>query len=74
MQIRNRRLPGLAQLALACATLGTTAHPQSYAPWLTQIGLTPGMAAAANWGKDQVIGVVDTGISLNHRQFAAGQV
>ena len=74
MKIKNRRLPGLAPLALACASLGTTAHAQSYAPWLTQIGLNASIASAARWGKDQTIGVIDTGISLNHRQFAPGQV
>jgi hypothetical protein len=74
MKIKNHRLPGLAPLAFACATLGTTAYAQSYAPWLTQIGLNATIASAANWGKDQTIGVIDTGISLNHRQFAAGQV
>ncbi len=74
MKTKNRRLPGLAPLALACATMGTTAHAQTYAPWLTQIGLNASIASAASWGKGQTIGVVDTGISLYHRQFAAGQV
>ncbi len=71
---KNRRLPRLAPLALACATLGGNAEAQNYAPWLTQIGLNGNIASAANWGRDQLIGVIDTGISVNHRQFAPGQV
>jgi hypothetical protein len=71
---KNRRLTGLAPLALACATFGNTAHAQNYAPWLTQIGLNSAISSAASWGKDQVIGVVDTGISMTSRQFAAGQI
>jgi len=46
----------------------------TYAPWLTQIGLTDAIASAANWGKSQVLGVVDTGIVTNYSAFATGQI
>src|SRR5215213_353131 len=45
-----------------------------YAPWLTQIGISRTILSAANWGKDQFLGVVDTGTLANHPSFSAGQV
>jgi subtilisin family serine protease len=64
----------MAPLALACVAVAPVASAQSYAPWLTQIGLTASIASAANWGQNQMIGIVDTGIAAGNIAFAAGQV
>ncbi|MBS1145517.1 MAG: hypothetical protein H6R14_2923 [Proteobacteria bacterium] len=61
-------------VAIACQTYSGQASAQTYAPWLRQIGITNAIESAANWGKGQVLGVVDTGINATHPQFAAGQV
>ena len=61
-------------VALACYAYSDKATAQTYAPWLRQIGITNSIESAANWGKGQVLGVVDTGINATHPQFAAGQV
>jgi subtilisin family serine protease len=61
-------------VALACGAYSHQATAQTYAPWLRQIGITNAIESAANWGKGQVLGVVDTGINATHPQFAAGQV
>lgn len=61
-------------VALACSTYSHHSAAQTYAPWLRQIGITNAIESAANWGKGQVLGVVDTGINATHPQFAAGQV
>lgn len=62
----------LTGLVLACWAGHSKAA--TYAPWLTQIGITDSIMSASNWGKGQVLGVVDTGINPNHVAFAAGQV
>jgi hypothetical protein len=54
------------QAGLASAT--------SYAPWLSQIGITDTVMSAGYWGKNQLLGVVDTGIIASNPVFAAGQV
>lgn len=46
----------------------------TYAPWLSQIGVSDSVLSAANWGTGQMLGVVDTGIVANNQVFAAGQV
>lgn len=61
-------------VALACYAYADHAQAQTYAPWLRQIGITNAIESAANWGKGQVLGVVDTGINATHPQFASGQV
>ncbi len=61
-------------VALACGAYSHQAAAQTYAPWLRQIGITNTIESAANWGKGQILGVVDTGINATHPQFAAGQV
>jgi hypothetical protein len=61
-------------VALACGAYSHHAAAQTYAPWLRQIGITNAIESAANWGKGQVLGVVDTGINATHPQFAVGQV
>ena len=61
-------------VALACFAYGDKAAAQTYAPWLRQIGITNTIESAANWGKGQTLGVVDTGINATHPQFAVGQV
>ena len=50
------------------------ASATSYAPWLTQIGISDTILSAANWGKGQILGVVDTGIIAGNQVFAPGQV
>lgn len=63
-------------LALAAAFVAPAAHAADpgLAPWLTQMGLSNSILSAANWGKGQVLGVVDTGIVPTNPVFAAGQV
>ncbi|AXS78951.1 S8 family serine peptidase [Dechloromonas sp. HYN0024] len=61
-------------VAMACATYSHQSSAQTYAPWLRQIGITSTIESAANWGKGQLLGVVDTGINATHPQFAVGQV
>jgi hypothetical protein len=46
----------------------------TYAPWLTQIGVTDTIESAASWGKGQLIVTVDTGIQSGNNEFASGQV
>src|ERR1035437_2715108 len=50
------------------------ASASTYAPWLTQIGVSDTVVSAAYWGKDRILGVVDTGIVANNPAFASGQV
>ena len=59
---------------LIAAAFSPALYAQTYAPWLTQIGITNTVESAANWGKGQLLGVVDTGINATHPQFATGQV
>lgn len=47
---------------------------ETYAPWLTQIGLTENVASAAKWGRGVKLGVVDTGIYASSPFFSKGQV
>lgn len=61
-------------VAMACGAYSHHASAQTYAPWLSQIGITNTVESAANWGKGQLLGVVDTGINATHPQFASGQV
>ncbi len=50
------------------------AHADTYAPWLTQIGITDSVMSAANWGRGLYLGVVDTGVKASSPVFASGQV
>lgn len=61
-------------IAAVCGIFANTASAATYAPWLRQIGVNDTIESAANWGKGQVLGVVDTGVNAAHLQFAAGQV
>lgn len=74
----DRRSPPLAGATLIAAAVagafGTGAQAESYAPWLRQIGLDGKVAAAASWGRGQLIGVIDSGIDANNARFAPGQV
>jgi hypothetical protein len=68
-------VPKLLALSVAVSLLPiTAAQAATYAPWLVQMGFTDSVASAANWGKNQLLGVVDTGIVANHPVFASGQV
>lgn len=51
-----------------------SASAANYAPWLKQIGISDSVVSAAYWGKDRILGVVDTGIVANSPVFAIGQV
>ena len=76
------RNPNLAlqrkTLSVAVAAAALLASQQvgavTYAPWLTQIGVSNTILSAANWGKGQLLGVVDTGIVAGNAMFAPGQV
>jgi len=46
----------------------------TYAPWLTQIGLKTTVLSAANWGNGVFLGVVDTGILTSSPFFTPGQI
>lgn len=70
---QNRKILSTAIAALWMAA-GTAHAADTYAPWLTQIGVSGSVASAANWGKKQLLGVVDTGIVANNPSFAFGQV
>lgn len=64
-------------IAALVATIPLNAHPAttpSLAPWLTQMGETSAILAAAKWGNGMVLGVVDTGIVASNPIFASGQV
>lgn len=45
-----------------------------YAPWLIQIGITDKVMADAKSGSGQILGVVDTGISITDPAFSKGQI
>ena len=66
-------LPAVAMLS-AFASLSVQAADPGLAPWLVQMGASTAIVSAANWGKGQVLGVVDTGSVANHPVFAPGQV
>ncbi|MGQ0654132.1 MAG: S8 family peptidase [Betaproteobacteria bacterium] len=70
------QMPGRGLLAAGVAFLGIecAAAADTYAPWLTQIGVTEPVASAGRWGRNQLLGVVDTGIAARNRAFASGQV
>lgn len=61
-------------LALLMAGLGNPAQADTYAPWLTQVGITDSVMSAANWGRGLYLGVVDTGVKSSSPVFASGQV
>lgn len=60
--------------SLCIAGSAIHAHADTYAPWLTQVGITDSVMSAANWGRGLYLGVVDTGVKSNASVFASGQV
>jgi len=59
------------------ATFGFSVNAYSapiYAPWLTQVGINEEIVSSANYGKDVLVGVVDTGIIVNSKFFTSGQI
>ncbi len=75
MKFRIKSLSFAVNAAVAVLPLAAgTASAATYAPWLVQMGVNDTVVSAANWGKDQMLGVVDTGIVANHPTFAIGQV
>lgn len=46
----------------------------TYAPWLTQMGVTDKVMSDAKWGSGQVLGVVDSGIRTADPAFFDGQI
>lgn len=67
-------LPAAAAVLSVAASLSAHAADPGLAPWLAQMGETSAILSAANWGKGQVLGVVDTGIVASNPVFATGQV
>jgi len=59
---------------LPCFFVDFASAADRYAPWLTQIGVNESVASAGRWGRNQLLGVVDTGIVASNPAFAAGQV
>lgn len=68
------RISPIALAVVSALAVNAHAADPGLAPWLKQIGETNAILSAANWGKGQVIGVVDTGIVSTNPVFAAGQV
>jgi hypothetical protein len=60
--------------ALASLSAGAATPTPVLAPWLVQMGETTAILSAANWGRGQVLGVIDTGIVASNAMFAPGQV
>lgn len=63
-----------ATLFFTAVFAAVPAGAATYAPWLTQIGVSDSILSAANWGRGQILGIVDTGIVANSPVFASGQV
>lgn len=61
-------------MAALIANLSLNAHADTYAPWLTQIGLKDAVMSASNWGRGLSLAIVDTGIKSSSSVFASGQV
>ncbi len=76
MAVKNTLFQSAACLAAHVAAFALVAPAQAatYAPWLTQIGLTDTIESAATWGKGQLLVTVDTGIVANSGLFVSGQV
>jgi len=55
-------------------TVPLSSWASTYAPWLTQIGITDKVMADAKWGSGQILGVVDSGISITDPAFSKGQI
>lgn len=73
----TRLKPNAVAAAIALLNIplwAADANAEVLAPWLVQMGASETVLSAANWGKDQWLGVVDTGIKSSHQAFAAGQV
>jgi hypothetical protein len=68
--LRQRLLPFL----LAGLGLPVGAQATTYAPWLTQIGITDTVMSAGKWGTGTLLGVVDSGIVPGNPAFTSGQV
>lgn len=67
--------PFLAAFLIAAAGgFSVKAHAQTYASWMTQIGISNTVESAANWGRGQLIGIVDSGIVASNYMFATGQI
>jgi hypothetical protein len=58
----------------ALASFSAAAATPALAPWLVQMGETTAILSAANWGRGQLLGVIDTGIVASNPVFAPGQV
>lgn len=56
------------------STLTIEVQADTYASWLTQIGVNDTIMSAANWGRGLYLGVVDTGVKSTSSVFASGQI
>lgn len=61
-------------LPLFISGLFNPVYADTYAPWLTQIGINDSVMSAANWGRGLYLGVVDTGVLSTSSVFSTGQV
>lgn len=72
--IKSQRQFKRKLLVLTISALALEAQADTYAPWLTQVGITDKVMSAANWGRGLYLGVVDTGVRSSSSVFASGQV
>ena len=54
--------------------MSASIYASTYAPWLTQIGLTDQVMFDSKGGEGQILGVVDSGISPTSSAFYNGQI
>lgn len=73
-RLNTKLCPAVLAVASALAAPAAQAVDPALAPWLVQMGETSAILSAANWGKGQILGVVDTGIVAGNSVFAPGQV
>jgi hypothetical protein len=72
--MKNHKAATLAvAIAAAFATTSASAD-QTYASYLTQIGVTTSIESAADWGRGSIIAAVDSGFTNQTKAFAPGQV
>lgn len=75
MKFRTRSVSFAVSATVAFFPLmSNTAVAGGYAPWLIQMGVDDRIQSVSNWGKNQLLGIVDSGIVENHQAFASGQV
>ena len=61
-------------MVIGICAITFSAKADSYAGWLTQIGVSDTIMSAAKWGRGSTIGFADTGINPEHSLFNQNQV